>query len=61
MPQAKGASESAIPGRLRVSDIDMDGYPDIAMTLKFENSTDTFTTTTVLLNENGDDGERSLN
>ena len=50
MPQASGASEAPVPGRLRVSDIDMDGYPDIAMTLKFKNSTDTFSKTTFLLN-----------
>lgn len=42
MPQTSGASEPAIPGRPRVCDIDMDGYPDIVMTLNFKNSTKEF-------------------
>ena len=29
------SNEPAVPGRLRVADIDLDGYPDITMTLNF--------------------------
>lgn len=34
------ATAAAVPGRLRVSDIDQDGYPDFVMTLKFRDETD---------------------
>lgn len=39
-------TSAIIPGRLRVADVDMDGFPDVAMTLIFTN----FTTQTVILN-----------
>ena len=55
-----GSNEPAIPGRLRINDLDMDGFPDLAMTLAFKNSTHSFSLTTILRNEAGDDGERKL-
>lgn len=30
-----GSNEPAVPGRLRINDLDMDGFPDLAMTLAF--------------------------
>ena len=58
------SNEPAVPGRLRVADVDMDGYPDITMTLSFKKSdslnSQTFSETTILLNESGDDGKRSF-
>ena len=38
----------------------MDGFPDLVMTMAFTNSTSDFTMTTILRNEQGDDGERKL-
>jgi hypothetical protein len=35
-----------IPGRLRVADVDMDGFPDIAMTVLLSN----LTTQSIILN-----------
>mmetsp|Transcript_25556 Transcript_25556/g.31919 ORF Transcript_25556/g.31919 Transcript_25556/m.31919 type:complete len:267 (+) Transcript_25556:953-1753(+) len=54
------SEEPAVPGRLRVTDVDMDGYPDVVMTLAFKNTTADFTKTAVLLNQAGEDGERKL-
>ena len=48
MPSA--TSLPSVPGRLRVADVDMDGYIDILMTLRFQNETSNFTRSTILLN-----------
>lgn len=60
---ATGSSLS-IPGRLRVADVDLDGYPDFVMTLSFKNTTASpstyFTRSVILMNQAGSDGKRSL-
>jgi len=37
---------NTIPGRLRVADVDMDGFPDVAMTILLAN----LTTKSIILN-----------
>ena len=67
---AKGAifsglqrSDAYNPGRLRIADINTDGFPDIILTGKFIRSSDMgggaeqFTLTQVLLNEPGAEGD----
>jgi len=58
------AGQPGVPGRLRVADIDQDGFADLVMTLNFKNDTTTtpttFTRTVILLNQDGGNGQRSL-
>jgi len=59
------ANNVNVPGRLRVADIDQDGFPDFAMTLNFRNETvasdiKTFTSSVILNNDNGDDDKRTF-
>ena len=59
MPSAT-ATLPGVAGRLRVADVDMDGYPDFVATLSFANSTSTFTKSVILLNQAGEEGMRKL-
>lgn len=57
------SSQPGIPGRLRIADLDQDGYVDFVMTLSFKKTSDssTFTRTVILQNVDGEDGqERSF-
>lgn len=56
MPSA--SNEPSIPGRLRVADVDMDGFPDFVMTLRFKSQTADLTKSTILLNQAGEAGSR---
>ena len=53
-----------MPGRLRIADVNQDGFTDLVMTLSFKNTTSTtpayFTRSIILLNEESDNGKRSL-
>lgn len=55
-------NKATVPGRLRVADLNADGYPDVTMTLKFRNSTNQeYTHTVILLNqENEETGAREF-
>ena len=45
---------AGIPGRMRVADINQDGFPDFVVTLSYTDSNDaSFTRTAILLNEDG--------
>lgn len=49
-PSVKRRSPPGVEGRLRVADLDKDGFPDIVITLDFLNlNTDTNTSRTVIL------------
>jgi hypothetical protein len=45
-PTQIGTTVNDLPGRLRVADVDMDGYPDIALTFMMTN----LTTKSIILN-----------
>ena len=54
-----------MPGRLRVADVDQDGYPDFVLTLSFKDKSagatmPNFTRSAILLNQSGEDGKRGL-
>ena len=53
-----------VPGRLRIADVNQDGFTDLVMTLSFKNTTTTtpayFTRSIILLNKESDNGKRSL-
>ena len=53
-----------MPGRLRIADVNQDGFTDLVMTLSFKNTTTTtpayFTRSIILLNKESDNGKRSL-
>jgi len=51
---------AGVPGRMRVSDIDQDGYPDLTITMSFvdetsQSSPKSLTRSVILLNTNSDD------
>lgn len=60
-------SDPANSGRLRIADINTDGFPDILVTAKFSqpgstaNTTQMFTRTYVLLNYQKDMGDEPIN
>ena len=60
---ARGGVQN-VPGRLRVADVDMDGYPDFVMTLSFKDTSKTpvkyFTESVILLNDASSDGKRQF-
>ena len=53
---------AGIPGRMRISDLNQDGFPDFVMTLAFNNQANSqdLTKTVILLNQQGTEQERSL-
>lgn len=55
--------QQGVPGRLRVADIDLDGFADVVVTLAFSDETKTpptpFTATVILQNKEVD-GKRTL-
>ena len=65
-PSMPATSTSAgVPGRMRVSDIDQDGYPDFAITMNFldetkQNAAVPHTRTVMLMNKSNEDGDRFL-
>ena len=64
-PSKPAGSGSVVPGRPRVADINQDGYPDIVLTLSFEDKSGAknqadFTRTVILLNQAKSDGTRQF-
>ena len=54
-----------VAGRLRVADVNLDGYPDFVLTLAFkdtssESNIKEFTRSVILLNSDSEDGKRSF-
>jgi len=54
-----------VVGRLRISDIDQDGFPDFVMTLSFKDETNqdatkSLTRSVILLNNGEANGKRSM-
>ena len=63
----KTTTQVGVPGRLRVQDIDQDGYPDFAVSMSFttvsansQANSDSLTKSVILMNRKGDDGKRKL-